>query len=210
MNKFQNTIILMGPMATGKSTIALRLSQTLGRPNIPIDRIKWYYRFKNGYDLKTSKEILLNDGFEYLLKYIDKYFTISDLSKVLNEFSGIIDFGATDAFAETNSEKLYLLGNLLQPYEHVFLILPSKHEKKSSKILHDRLNSRYQHHPIKSKVLDSYISMNEKFLNADSYRSLAKHTVFIEDRNVDEVVAEIRQYVTHQKSHFEFDQYMSV
>ena len=94
----RDEIILIGPMCSGKSSVALYLAETLSILNYPIDRIKWYYRFKNGYDLSRGTKILRSQGFMALLNYFEPYFSLRDIELILNEFrGGIFDFGASRA-----------------------------------------------------------------------------------------------------------------
>lgn len=42
-----DSIVLMGPLAVGKSSMALNISQKLGLQNYLVDRLKWFYRLKD-------------------------------------------------------------------------------------------------------------------------------------------------------------------
>ena len=70
-SKQRDEIILIGPMGVGKTTLALHLSERLGKLNYPIDRLKWYYRFRNGYDLAKGTKSLKTSGFQVLSKYFN-------------------------------------------------------------------------------------------------------------------------------------------
>lgn len=186
-----DTIILIGPLATGKSTIGYRLSERLNLPNYPIDRVKWFYRFCNGYNLVHSKKTLGELGFKKFLRYAQKYFTPSDLEDVLIKFRGVVDLGATDSYADKNVRRLKELRRIMEPYQNVFLILPSASVEKSEEILEKRLYERYKDNPLKRGVIDSYIEMNNIFLRSSSNFVLAKHVIYTEDRSIDEVCDEI-------------------
>ena len=100
-------IILVGPMGVGKTTLALHLSEKLGLLNFPIDRLKWYYRFKNGYDLAKGTKILKESGFQELANYFTDYFGNAELAEILNEFrGGIFDFGASHSHYENYNDLL--------------------------------------------------------------------------------------------------------
>lgn len=186
-----NSIILIGPLATGKSTLGIRLSERLGVPNYPIDRLKWYYRFKNGYCLSVSQKILSESGFEVFLNHCQRYFSPSDLADVLDKFQGIIDLGATDSYADHDLTRFHELEEVLGKHKNVFLILPDESIEKSELILTNRLIERYKYDPIKNKVIDSYISMNSKFISSFSNYSLANHIIYTKDRNIDDICDEI-------------------
>ena len=119
-----NNIILIGPLATGKSTIAAKLSEITGLLNFPIDKLKWYYRFKNGYNLQTSTDILVNKGFEELIVYVEAFFGTNELKSILNEFEGIIDLGATDSYCH-NLKRMRELKSFFHDFPNIFLIMPA-------------------------------------------------------------------------------------
>ena len=185
-----NNIILIGPLATGKSTVAAKLSEITGLLNFPIDKLKWYYRFKNGYNLQTSTEILSNKGFEELIAYVEAFFGTNELKSILNEFEGIIDLGATDSYCDT-LQRMRELKRFFHDFPNIFLILPSKNKKKSKEILDQRLYKRYEKDPLKAPVMESYMKMNEKFINSNYNRQIAKHVIYAADKSIETIAQEI-------------------
>jgi len=188
----RDNIILLGPLATGKSLIAQHLSMVTGRSNHPVDKLKWYYRHKNGYDLATSTNILRNQGFEALINYAQRYFGTNDLKHLLHKFKGIIDLGASDTHCSDHA-KFNELAKVFYPYQNVFLLLPSKDHSESIDILSQRLVKRYEHDELKRPVIDSYLKMNEMFIRSESTRMLAKHIVYTKGRPIHGIVDEIVQ-----------------
>jgi hypothetical protein len=185
-----NNIILIGPLATGKSTIAAKLSEITGLLNFPIDKLKWYYRFKNGYNLQTSTDILVNKGFEELIVYVEAFFGTNELKSILNEFEGIIDLGATDSYCH-NLKRMRELKSFFHDFPNIFLIMPSKNKKKSKEILNQRLYKRYEKDPLKAPVMESYMKMNEKFINSNYNRQIAKHVIYAADKSIETIAQEI-------------------
>jgi hypothetical protein len=185
-----NNIILIGPLATGKSTIAAKLSEITGLLNFPIDKLKWYYRFKNGYNLQTSTDILVNKGFEELIVYVEAFFGTNELKSILNEFEGIIDLGATDSYCD-NLQRMRELKSFFHDFPNIFLIMPSKNKKKSKEILDQRLYKRYEKDPLKAPVMGSYMKMNEKFINSNYNRQIAKHVIYTADKSIETIAQEI-------------------
>jgi len=190
MKTVNNNIILIGPLATGKSTIAAKLSGISGLLNHPVDKLKWYYRFKNGYDLHTSTKILKKQGFEELIKYVQQYFGPDELRAILYEFAGIIDLGATDSYC-TDVFHLRKLKKIFNNFPNVFLILPSPSEEISVKILNDRLTRRYENDSLKAPVMNSYIEMNKKFIASEFNKQIANHTIYTEGKTIEMLANEL-------------------
>lgn len=185
-----NNIMLIGPLGTGKSTISKHLSQNTGLKNFPIDKLKWFYRFKNGYDLIESSNRLLYGGFEALIEYASNFFGPKELSEILCSFNGIIDLGATDTHS-TDANRLQEIEMLFENHNNIFLILPYECNEHSHQILSERLRKRYKYDELKKTVIDSYIKKNKEFLESPTNRSLAKHIIYTNDRSYDAIVEEI-------------------
>jgi hypothetical protein len=186
----RDTIILIGPLGTGKSHFAKILSELTGMKNYPIDKLKWYYRFKNGYDLNKSTDTLMKGGFPELINYAKNYFGINELQQILNEFHGIIDLGASDTFC-TDSTEFSKIQNLLSTFDNVFLILPYKEDEKTLALLRRRLVERYKFDKLKAPILDSYLNLNQLFVKSKNNKLLAKHIIYTDDRCPKEVTLEI-------------------
>jgi predicted AAA+ superfamily ATPase len=186
----KENIILIGPLGVGKSTLALKLSEKTGILNFPIDHLKWYYRFKNGYNLQLGTEILKAKGFDGLIKYASNYFSVNELREVLSGFNGILDLSATDTYCD-NSMVLEQLFDLFNPFENIFLILPTNSLEQNMSILSKRLRKRYGTHEFKDLILDSYIGKNNQFLKSETNYVFAKHIIYTEGRDINEICDEI-------------------
>ena len=190
MSAYLNSILLIGPLACGKSAIAEQLSLHSGMKNYSLDRLKWYYRYRNGYDTIKSRNLLKNQGFEALLGYAQHYFYPNDLEDILKQFQGIIDLGATDTHWR-DLKKMHQVQQLLKPFPNVFLILPYEDEKLSEEVLNNRIRNRYLHDPIKSSVINTYLKMNLEFLRSQHNQTVAKHVIYTGDRPFHQVAEEI-------------------
>lgn len=186
----KTNIILLGPLAVGKSTVALRLSEKIGQPNFPVDRLKWYYRLLNGYNLSEGTKVLKTKGFGSLITYASKYFGVKELENILISFKGVIDLGATDAYCD-EYKKYEELKALFDEYPNVFLLLPSESLFTSQQVLIQRLKKRYQSHDFKREVLQSYLDKNNEFVEKMPHYGFAKHIIYTENKTVDEICDEI-------------------
>ena len=186
----KNSILLIGPLASGKSTIALKLSEIIEVNNYPVDRLKWYYRFNNGYNLSIGTNLLKNKGFEYLIEYANSFFGIAELKTILSQFSGVIDFGAIDTYCD-NIVKYNELKSVFENYPNSFLILPTPNVETNISILSERLIKRYEYHAFKKEIVESYIEMNNVILRTQFLYKIAKHTIYIEEKDIYDLCREI-------------------
>ncbi len=178
-------------MGVGKTTLALHLSEKLGILNYPVDRLKWYYRFKNGYNLAKGTKILMTSGFHELCNYFNDYFNNNDLAAILDEFKGgIFDFGASHSHFE-NENELQEAKKILDPFRNIIQLLPSDNFAINCKVLDERIRKRYEDVEWKREVLETYIEQNRIFLLSNSYSSLAKETIYTEGKTIEQVGEEI-------------------
>lgn len=203
----RSDIILIGPLAAGKTSVALYLSARLRIPNYPLDRIKWYYRFRNGYDLARGTVVLRTEGFKALMEYAKPFFTLMDLQRFLVEFQdGIIDFGASQSVFE-DPESLEGARRVLLPFKNVVLLLPSPDSEASIEVLSRRIRERYGEQERSPKIVESYVTVNREYVLNPSNTILAKHIVYTEHKSVEEtgeeVLALIGRNLTHGDGHFD-------
>lgn len=190
MKNYNDSIILIGPLGTGKSFLGEKISNVTNLHNHPVDKLKWYYRHQNGYNLSKSTQILKEHGFEALIKYAQQFFGAKEIKHLLEKFKGVVDLGASDTHFQSLAQ-LQELNEVLSPYKNVFLILPSKEIEKSIDILKSRLLKRYENDTLKSPVIDSYLRMNEIFVKSETTKMLAKKIIYTENRSVNDIVQEI-------------------
>ncbi len=188
--KNAHNIILIGPLGTGKSTIAEHLSIRTGLRNIPVDKLKWYYRLNNGYDLVKSRNILRTNGFSALIDYAQSYFGPREIHAILNQFSGIVDLGASDTHSNDMRRMKELL-HYLDGYPNVFLILPYPDENLTLQVLNKRLIQRYKDDRLKGPVLNTYLEKNEEFVRSTQNHVAAKHVIYTNDRSFEKIAEEI-------------------
>lgn len=191
----KESIILIGPLATGKSTLAVHLSEMSGHKNYPIDRLKWYYRFKNGYDFAKGRSMLIEEGFAAYVNYAELFFSIKELEVILEEFKGILDLGATDTFSE-DIKREKRLKEIFAHFPNIFLILPSPSNEINVSILSERIQKRYKSHEFKNDISTSYLEVNNKIIYSKLNQEIARHVVYTENRDLSEICNEILDKVT--------------
>lgn len=185
MSATKSDIVLIGPVRTGKSTLAKLLSQQLGQPQISLDDLRWKYYREIGYDDTLAKTIRRQGGFLALVLYW-QLFDAHTIERVLAEHHNcVFDFGA-GAGASESHENTARVQQALAPYPNVILILPSPNPDETLQIL----TARDAHPPP-----DLNFDFNRHFLERGFYQRLAKHTVFTRGKLPEETRDEILSLV---------------
>jgi shikimate kinase len=127
-------IVLIGPRGSGKSTIAALLSKKLSLPRRSMDEVRWKYYHEIGYDLDEARHKHNQDGFWGLYRYW-KPFEAHAVKRLLQDFRDcVFDLGGGNSVYE--DESLFeQVRELLAPYSHVILLLPSPDPDESVQIL---------------------------------------------------------------------------
>ncbi len=182
MNK---TIILIGPMGAGKTTLGERLSKRLNLEWIQLDEIRQPYYDEIGCDNAVAKQIHAEKGMAGILAYW-KPFEAHSVERVLQDHSNcVIDFGAGHSVYE--DEILFTrVKNALEPYPNVILLLPSPDIGESIRILNTRIPP-----DVPPEIIPWYKETNAYFLNHHSNTDLAKITVYTQNKAPDETCDEI-------------------
>lgn len=191
----RNEIILIGPMAVGKSTVSIQLAEKLGISYFPIDEIKWYFLYRNGYNISTAKKILLTKGFEGKMNYFYKYFGVEEVRQILDEFKGgVLDFGATHTY-HVNKMSFNKIKYLLSQFHNVFLLLPTDNLKNNIKILNRRITDRYIESYKNSQIIQSYLNYNNLLLSSKKFNLLTSNIIYTESKSIEQIVSEILENV---------------
>lgn len=178
-------VVIIGPMAAGKSTVAGALAQRLGVHQIPLDAVRWYYHLKDGLRFGDQIAHAKEGGFAAVVRYWAPY-SISAVERVLLEFpQTIIDFGAGHAHFE-DPEHVRRLEAALAPVSNVILLMPSADLDRSIAVCAERDAERLGPKRDASRDL-----VNEAFVRSECFRRVATRTVFVEERTVDETVDDI-------------------
>lgn len=194
-NHSKKNILLIGPMATGKSSISYQLCKLLECFSpIHIDSLRWAYFQNTDYSPEVEKRIHRKEGFKGVNNYWKKYENalVLDVLSHLDKPS-IIDFGAGQTVYD-DPEMLKSIQEAFSKQENIFLILPYKDIEKSKKLLQKRLENRnykYErknpHLPILSrftkrlKVNPDALELNSHFIESEANLTLASHIVYAND-----------------------------
>ncbi|HEX5838102.1 MAG TPA: shikimate kinase [Anaerolineales bacterium] len=185
-----NSIILIGPMGAGKTTVGRLLADKLDMPFYSVDDVRPSYYQKVGYDQTAAAQIAeLGEGLKGVLRY-SKPFEARMVEMVLADHHGVIDFGASNSVYD-DSDLLARVEKALAPYPHVILLLPSPNADESAEILKYRLIQMLTE--AGKEFTDELFELNETFIRHPSNRRLAKQIIYTKDKTPEEICSEILQ-----------------
>ena len=173
-------VVLIGPIAAGKSTLGNLLSVALGLPQCSIDDVRFRYYSEIGYDESFAKRVYQSEGFWGLYRYW-KPFEAHAVERVVEDHpNSVIDLGAGHSVYEDDA--LFVrVKRALAPCRHVVLLLPSPDLSTSLNVLRERRPSLHAIDP----------DINEHFIVHPSNSELATFTVYTEGRLPRDTCAEI-------------------
>lgn len=181
-SKFE--IILIGPIGSGKSTIAALLSKRLGLPRRSIDEVRWKYYDEMGYDRDLARQKLTEAGLWGLYRYW-KPFDAYAVKRLLENFRDcVFDLGGAHSVYEDDI-LFEQVRELLAPYAHVVLLLPSPDLDESIQILNTRDDS----------IPTEQREINEHLIRHHSNYDLAKHIVYTKGKTPEETCDEILNWI---------------
>lgn len=183
-----NTVILIGPMSAGKSTVAALLAEKLNMPRYEIDEDRWTYYAEIGYDEAAAAQAARTEGSLGLLRYW-KPFEAHAVERSLADHPGsVIDFGAGHSVYE--DETLFArIQKALAPYPNVILLLPSPDLDESTRIVNERFSQLLMREV--GRVDPVLLQVNEQFVKHPSNHQLAKIVVYTKDKTPEQTTDEI-------------------
>lgn len=186
-----STIILIGPLGVGKTTVGHLLAEKLELPLCSVDNVRWVYYEAAGYDKSLASKIAASDqGIRGVLSYSEP-FEAQMIEKVLADYQhSVIDFGASNSVYEDKG-LLTRVDNALTPYPNVILLLPSPDMDESNTILKDRLTRMLIE--AGKEFTEELFDLNKYFIRHPSNHQLAKQVVYTKDKTPENICDEIMQ-----------------
>ena len=186
-------IILIGPIGSGKTTIAELLYERTMLPHRSMDLLRWKYFEEIGYDRHAASEHYARGGFWGLYRYW-KPFEVYAVKRMLEDFQEcIFDLGGSQTVYE--DEKLFdQVQEALKPYPHIVLLMPTPDQDESIQLLHSR--NRYA-------TTDQW-AVNEHLVQHHSNYDLAKHIVYTNGKTPEDTSAEVLQWVRNNGWTYKF------
>jgi hypothetical protein len=178
----QPSIILIGPVRVGKSTLAIQLASDLGLPRRSLDDLRWSYYREVGFDCAYS------DSLEQTGRWNDRrlYWSKHDphaIRRVLEDYGEghAVDFGASHSLHE-DAAQFEVVKCILAPHPQVVLVLPCRDPRESLRLLNERRGAPH--------LLYGF-DLNERMLLHGSNYALAKHVVYNHGKTVAETSREL-------------------
>jgi len=183
------SIILIGPIGAGKTTIGHLLADSMDLPFCSVDDVRSVYYQRVGYDESLASAIAASEqGVRSELRYAEP-FDVQMIKILLAEFQqGIIDFGASNS-VYNDKDLLSKVEHVLAPYPNVFLLLPSPDKKESAAILKIRLIRKLTESG--QSYNDELFELNNYFIQNPSNYQLAKRIVYTKGKMPDVIRDEI-------------------
>lgn len=181
-----STIILIGPLGAGKTTVGQLLAKQLGVPFCSVDSVRPAYYQKVGYDRTAAAS---GEGVRDVMRS-SKPFEARMVEMVLAEHHGVIDFGASNSVYD-EAGLLARVEKALAPYPHVILLQPSPDADESAEILKTRLIGMLT--KAGKEFSDELFELNEYFIRHPSNRQLAKQVIYTKGRTPEDICDEIIQ-----------------
>jgi len=180
----KSEIILIGPRGAGKSTIAELLYERTFLPHRSMDLLRWKYYDEVGYDRGLASEKHAEGGFWALYRYW-KPFEAYAVKRMFEDFREcIFDLGASQSVYE-DDELFEQVRNVLAPFPHIILLMPSPDKDESIRILNER----------NPYATSDQWEVNEHLVRHHSNYDLAKHIVYNKDKTPEETCEEVLQWV---------------
>ncbi|HRQ39060.1 MAG TPA: (d)CMP kinase [Chloroflexota bacterium] len=182
------TIILIGPLGAGKSTVGRLLATRLGLPYCAVDVVREAYYRRVGYDETAAARITASgQGIWGVLRY-SQPFEAQMVEMVLAEHDGVIDFGASNSVYDDEA-LLARVERVLAPYPQVILLRPSPDTAESAAILKERLIRMLT--AAGREFSEELFVLNDYFLQHPANGRLAKRVIYTKDKTPEQICDEI-------------------
>lgn len=184
-----SSIILIGPMRAGKTTVGRLLAEQLVISQLSLDKVKRDYYAEIGFDADHSRRLLDEGGYTAALPYW-KPFEIHAVERVLQDYptNTVIDFGAGHS-VYADPALFERAQQALQDFPYVIFLTPTDDVEAAIRILQQRdLDDGESGLP----------EINEHFIRHPSNRLLAKATFYTLDQSPSETCEAIVSYLAEQ------------
>lgn len=171
-------IVLIGPLAAGKTTVARALAELLEVPLCSVDEVRSRYFDEIGYDGGEAERRFAAGVTPAQKLAYGMPFEVQTIERIMADPTfGVIDFGASNSVYEDDALLARVESALAG--SHVVLLLPSEDPLTSEHVLTARLAVKL--HDKGEDVSDELLALNAYFVRHPTNRRLAKQTIYTRD-----------------------------
>ena len=173
------SIVVIGPVHVGKSTVCKSLSERTGLPVVAMDDVRSGYYEEVGFDGELAERLRREQGAGSLWSYV-KAFDAHSVERILADFPDyIIDMGGGSTVHEQDDQQ-ERVRRALAPFRNVVLLLPCENPEESLDFLNKRTGWSSEGRNI-NRLLLTHLANTE----------LATLTVYVANRSSEEIADEI-------------------
>jgi shikimate kinase len=183
------SLILIGPIGAGKSTIGKLLGEALSLPALELDDLRWKYSAEIGYDADHAEQLRREGGMKARSDYW-KPFEVYSVERMLQDYPTgyVLSFGAGHSVYDDPAH-FERVREALASCRYVILLLPSPDAEESLRILTERFQALVPDLP--PEILKQVIELNREFVEHPANARLATHTVYTAGKSADETCRDI-------------------
>jgi shikimate kinase len=174
------SIIFIGPIGAGKSTISKMVAEKLSLPCFSLDE-EPHLATSVGFDVWLYKQIHDQKGllaaYEYRRSFYDRLVPLF----LASHDHGVLDFGGGHPIAP-DPKKQETIKKALAPYEHIFLLMPTPNPEESIQILRRR-----------NQIPDDVPDFNALYFQGGNrtFWEIAKHVLYTNGKTPEETRDEV-------------------
>lgn len=182
-------LILIGPLAAGKSTIGKLLGEALGVPALELDDLRWGYFAEMGYEPEKAEQLRQDGGIIARGAY-RRPFEVYSVERMIEDYptGHVLSFGGSNSVPD-NPDDFERVQKVLAPYPYVVLLLPSADQQESQRVLMERFRALVP--DCAPEDLKQVAALNRHFVEHPANGILAKYTVYSADKSAAETCGEI-------------------
>jgi shikimate kinase len=188
------TILLIGPLCAGKSTVGQLLAERVNLPYCSVDTLPLEDFTKLGLDMQRVEMLRETEGWLAAYHYMLE-FGVRVVEQLLAEQRRrVIDFGAPYSTYEDDS-LFERVKKAFAPYRNVVLLLPSPDLDESTRILKKRMAERKGHTKLRRWLMglraETGIDYEELYVKHRSNFQLAQVVIYTEGKSPEQTRDEI-------------------